>query len=274
MARDLTDRTIVITGASAGIGWHTALEAARAGMHPILAARRTERLEKLAELVRQIGRDPLVVSADVAKDEDVDRLVERTMAKYERLDVMFANAGYGGILPVETMTDLEQRHMFEVNYFGTVRCCRAAIPPMKAAGGGHIVISSSIVARVGIPYHTTYAATKAAQDALATGMRLELEPYRIDVSCLYPVGTKTEFFEVAARVGGRQTLSEHTPELFMQRPEHVARRVVRGLRKPQLEIWPARWARYAAGIATMMPRLTRLALRRHAENDRQALPDR
>jgi len=268
MARDLTDQTIVITGASAGIGAATAVEAARAGMHVVLAARRQDKLDAVAEQVRQIGRRALAVTCDVGRDDDVQQLVDRTMETFGRLDVMFANAGYGFLQPIATLDDDAHRRIFEVNYFGTVRCIKAALPIMQHQQRGHLVITSSIVGRVGLPFYSHYSATKAAQDGLATGLRLEVEPDGIDVTTVYPIGTKTEFFEVSASIGGRDAISENTPEAFMQTPRHVARRIVHALRRPCPEVWPARWAHLGSSFACLMPRFTRWALRKHADKDR------
>ena len=268
MARDLNDKIIVITGASAGIGAATAVEAATAGMHAVLAARREAELDAVADQVRRIGREALVVPCDVASDVDVQRLADAAVERFGRIDVMFANAGYGFLKPIADLNDEDHRRIFDVNYFGTVRCVKAAIPVMRTQGGGHLVITSSIVGRVGLPFYAHYSATKAAQDALATALRLEVEPHRIDVTCVYPIGTKTEFFEVSAKIGGRDSISENTPDMFMQSPRHVARRIVGALRRPCPEVWPARWAHFASSMACLCPRVTRWALRKHADKDR------
>lgn len=271
MTKKLTDQVIVITGASAGIGAATAVAAARAGMHVVLAARREDKLRQVAELVRATGRQALVVPCDVANDADVRLLVDQTMAQFGRLDVMFANAGYGFMAGIESLSDADHRAIFETNYWGTVRCIREALAVMKRQHSGHILITSSIVGRVGLPFYAHYSATKAAQDALATGLRLELEPYGIDVSTVYPIGTKTEFFDVSAKMAGRDGIRENTPRFLMQTPEHVARRIMGCLRRPSPEVWPARWSHGASSLACLFPRMTRMALRQHARKDRDLL---
>jgi len=270
MSRDLTDQVVVITGASSGIGAATAIEAARAGMHVVLSARRAEPMRGLADEIRSLGREALVVPTDVAEDDQVYNLVERTLEEFGRLDVMFANAGYGFMKAVADLDEANHRRIFEVNYYGTVRCIRAALPAMRRAGRGHIVITSSIVARVGLPYYAAYSATKAAQDVLATALRLELEPDHIDVTAVYPVGTKTEFFEVSAQIGGHDPISDNTPAWLMQSAEHVARRVTRALRRPCAEVWPSRLSHLGASLACLFPGMTRWALRQHARRIRKA----
>ncbi|MCG8615309.1 MAG: SDR family oxidoreductase, partial [Desulfobacterales bacterium] len=211
MARELKDKVMVITGGSAGIGAATAVAGARAGMKVVIAARRDEALERVAARVREAGGEVLTVVCDAASDADVSALAEQTVERFGGMDVMFANAGYGLFMPVEHMTDEATRRIFEVNYYGTIRCVKAAVPLMRKRGGGHVVITSSIVGRVGLPFYAQYSATKAAQDALGTGLRVELEPDGIDVSVLYPIGTKTEFFEVSAKLGDREEVLENTP---------------------------------------------------------------
>jgi short-subunit dehydrogenase len=269
MPRDLRDEVIVITGASSGIGAATALEAARAGMHAVLAARRADRLEAVAEQVREAGPEALAVATDVSDPAQVDALVQQTLARFDRLDVLFANAGYGAVVPFEEMSRVDHRRMFDVNYFGTVYSVQAVLPAMRRQGSGHIVITSSIAGRVGLPYNAAYSASKSAQAALAMGLRHELDVENIDVTTVYPISTRTEFFDVAAGTAGLGEPRENTPAHFVQSGEHVARRVVGALRRPRPEVWPAGWAGWASGLALLMGPLTRRALRRHAERDRR-----
>lgn len=271
MARDLTDQIIIITGASAGIGAATAVEAAKAGMHVVLAARRLDRLKAVAREVEQTGRQTLAIETDVADEAAVRRMVDQTVERFGRVDVMFANAGVGYLTGTETMDRQRERQMWEVNYFGTMHCLRAVLPLMRQQRSGHLVITSSIVGRIGLPYHTAYSATKSAQDTMAMGLRLEVEPFGIEVTTVHPITTRTEFFDVSAAVNGQADGAHHTPKGPMQTPQHVARRVIAALRKPIPEVWPHRLSRIGAGLALLMPGMTRRALRKHANKDRKTL---
>ena len=95
---------------------------------------------------------------------------------------------------------------------------------------------------------------------------------QIDVSCVYPVTTDTEFFEVSASIGRREPGKVHAPGKFVQSPQTVARAIMRCLRKPKPEVWPAPLLRWGAGLALLMPRLTQRSLVRHAKKDRKRLP--
>ncbi|MAE59886.1 MAG: hypothetical protein CMJ49_00865 [Planctomycetaceae bacterium] len=272
MARQLNSKVIVITGASSGIGAATAIQAAEAGMKVVLAARRADRLQAVADQIHAAGGESLVIPTDVARDDDVAQLTDRTLESFGRIDAMLANAGYGFLNAVDATSDDAHRRIFETNYWGTVRCVRSVIPIMQQQRSGHILIVSSIVGRIGLPYHAAYSATKSAQDTLAMGLRVELAFDQIDVSCVYPVTTDTEFFEVSASIGRREPGQVHAPGKFVQSPQTVARAIMRCLRKPKPEVWPAPLLRWGAGLALLMPRLTQRSLVRHAKKDRKRLP--
>lgn len=263
MARDLRDKVIVITGGSSGIGAATAIACAKAGMDVVVAARRVEKLEQVARQVEALGRSALAVPCDVGRDQDVNDMVRQTLDRFGRLEVLFANAGYGLFSSVLDTTDEQARAIFETNFFGTVRAIRAAAPVMLNAGGGHVVICSSAASEVALPMYGWYAATKAAQDSIGGALRAELAGRGIDVTTVHPIGTRSEFFE---QVDERSSLARaglNTPGLMMHTPEQVARAVVHALRRPKPEVWPAAASRFAVAIVTAFPRLGAWAMRRH-----------
>ena len=260
VSRNLHNRVIVITGASSGIGAATAVACAHAGMDVVLAARRESRLIQVADQIRQIGRRSLPVVCDVDRTDDVNRLVQRTVDEFGRLDVMFANAGFGIVANVLDTTDSMIRAIFETNFYGTLRCVHAAVPVMRQSpvtlDGGHILICSSCVSEISLPMYSAYCATKAAQDAIAQSLRAELADQKIDVTSVHPVTTRTEFFERAIEKspGGQRRTGPHN--IFVQSPQRVAKLVVRGLRRPCPEIWPSLSVRFALAVCTAFPRLT------------------
>lgn len=268
MSRNLTDKLIVITGASSGIGAATAVACASAGMDVVLAARRVEKLEDVAQQVRSLGRRALAVACDVNRDDDVAGLFERAWDGFGRVDVVFANAGYG-LFGTVMETDLQaHREMFETNYYGTLRTLREAVPCLKKTGDGlsQLLICSSVVSEVGIPMFSAYCATKAAQDSVAGAMRAELSDEGIHVTSVHPVGTSTEFGKQAREHSGDNAASKresNTPKAFEQTAEHVAGKIVAAIRRPIPEVWPSPLSRYAAALTTASPRLAAWVMRRH-----------
>ncbi|HEY2669670.1 MAG TPA: SDR family oxidoreductase [Rugosimonospora sp.] len=224
-SRDLTGTVVAITGASAGIGREAARQLVEAGASVALSARRADRLD---ELVAELGADRAVaVAGDVRLAADNQRLVDAALARFGRLDSLVANAGigaYGGILDG---TDEELVEMIETNFTGTMWSVRAAVPAMLAAGGGDVVIVSSVAGLRGGADEAVYAGTKFAQMGLAGSIDRELREKGIRVSTINPAGVHTEFAIGRGRTEGEPWLDE------VLRPEDVAAAIVTVLRQPR-----------------------------------------
>jgi short-subunit dehydrogenase len=258
---DLAGKPIAITGASSGIGRATAIACARAGMPVVVAARRLDRLESVVQEIRAAGGRAEAIAADVSREADCRAVVDRTVDAFGSIYAVFANAGYGLEKPVLECSEAELRAIFESNFWGTLHTVRPALERMLPAKSGHVLICSSCLSKIGMPFHAAYTATKAAQDHFARALRLELRATGVHVSSVHPIGTRTEFFDQSEeRSGGRR--APRPPSFFMQPPERVANAVVRCLRRPKGEVWtslPSRLA-FAAGVA--FPRLTDALLSR------------
>lgn len=257
-ARSLQEKVIVITGASSGIGAATATACARAGMRVVLAGRRAALLaEQVARIEAEVGTGrALAVGCDVIREAQVRALFEQTRHAFGRIDAVLANAGYGLERPVLQTGEAEHRAIFECNYFGTVRTLQLAWPHLKAAPEGlrHLLVTSSILSEIAPATLGAYAATKAAQDALACALRVELRQAGGQVTSIHPATTRTEFFEQADRRSGGDG-QVHLPWMA-QSPEHVAGRIVAVLRRPRPEVWPLPGGRWAVALATAFPRLS------------------
>lgn len=263
MARiDLTGRPIAITGGSSGIGEATAVECARAGMPVAIGARRVHRLREVADRIRAGGGSAVEVEMDVNNPEDCERLVEATVGEFGSIYAVYANAGYGLEKAVHETTNDQFRAIFETNFFGSLNVVRPALERMRGAGEGHVLLCSSCLAKMTIPYYSAYSATKAAQSHVGRAMRLELEPEGIHVSVVHPIGTRTEFFNNVKQQNGGKPLVQHTPERFVQSAERVARATVRALRRPRPEVWTSLFVRFGMSMCTMFPALADLGTRK------------
>ena len=254
MARNLDGMVVLITGASSGIGAALARELHGRGARLALNARREERL---AELNAEVGGEALVLPGDVSDEAACRELVEKTAGHFGRLDTLVANAGYGLAKPVDETTREEMQRMFAVNVFGTHDCARFAAEvmkkqPVRDGYRGQIMMTSSGAARRGLPFAGAYSATKAAQLSLAEAMRVELKPRKIAVTSVHPIGTSTEFFDVAER-GGSVKIAGVGPRSKQQSPELVARKMADAIRKPTREVWTSRATRLALGINSVLP---------------------
>lgn len=225
----LKRRVALITGASSGIGCETALAFARDGTHIIAVARRAERLAELERAVAALppGHGEIVTfSADVTDAEALRRAVEQGIARFGRLDILVANAGIGHR---GSIADAEWSHLERVlrtNIDGVLHSVRAAVPAMRASGGGHIVTVSSVMAGMVAPYAATYAASKAFVTSMAHSLRLELEADNIHVTDVLVGRTHTEFNE--KRLGDGKRTGQGVPTMT---PDAVAAAIVRATRQ-------------------------------------------
>jgi NADP-dependent 3-hydroxy acid dehydrogenase YdfG len=223
--RDLSGSVIAITGATAGIGAAAARMLVAEGARVALGGRRTERLEALVE---ELGEANAVgVTVDVRNPADNQRLIDAAVERWGRLDSVVPNAGlgrYGGILDISD-DDLDE--MMGSNYDGTVWTVRAAVPALLAAGGGDIVIVSSVAGLRGGGDEAVYAGTKFAQVGLAGALDRELRERGIRVTAICPAGVETEFAIGHGRTEGDPALADYL------RPEDVAFAVVTVLKQPR-----------------------------------------
>ncbi|MGD9692504.1 MAG: SDR family NAD(P)-dependent oxidoreductase [Phycisphaerales bacterium] len=276
MAKELSGLPILITGAGTGIGRATALACARAGMPVLAMGRRMEPLKALAEegaRLRDVSGAPagriVPYAGDVTSEEACAGAVEACRREFGGLYAAFANAGYGVERAIHEMSDRELRDIFECNFFGTMHTLRPAIPLMKEAGRGHALICSSCVSKFTLPFYGAYSATKAAQNHIARAMRLELRPYGIHVSSVHPVGTRTEFFDVVQKRSEAAKLVSHGPDWVLQRPERVARAIVKCLRRPRAEVWTSAPVRLGMAMAMPFPGVSDRVIRKMVEERRR-----
>lgn len=256
-----TSQVVLITGASAGIGYATALAFARRGSHVIATARRAERLAALADAVNALPSphgDILTVTADVTNADDMQNAVTQGIAKFGRLDVLVANAGLGqrGPLADAPWDDIEI--VLRTNIDGVLHSIRAVIPALRQSGGGQIVLISSVGAQVAMPYATTYGATKAFVSSLACSLRLELEADHIGISDMLIGRTETEFN--ASRRGSARSNSN----LPAMSAEKVAASIVKAVDRKQQTVVLRPFDRLILLGNTLMPWLiARLAKRQY-----------
>ncbi len=260
----LQEQVVIITGASSGIGAATAVELARSGAKVVLAARRRDKLESVADRCRQVagqsGGEALALDCDVSQRVQVDRLVTAAVEKFGRLDVMLANAGYGFLAKIHEATEEQFDDIMQTNVKGTWYAMQAAAAVMLKqdphgngkARRGHIIAVSSGAARRSMPLYGIYSMTKAAQLSLCEAMRVELKPEGIYVSSVHPLTTSTEFFDVAT-TKSRFKSQGVGPS---QSAETVARKIASLIRRPRPELWPMPLSGYSLAMSAALPRVS------------------
>jgi NADP-dependent 3-hydroxy acid dehydrogenase YdfG len=188
-------KVALITGASSGMGAATAVRLARDGARIVLAARRADRLEQVADQVRQAGGEAVVVPTDTSEHEQVRALVARALEAFGRIDVVFNNAGLMRVAPIEKLTVAEIDQMVKVNVLGVMYVLKEVVPVLKRQDSGIIINVSSVLGRKTRSTAWVYAATKWAVTAANEGLREELVGTKVRVCAIQPGVVDTELFE-------------------------------------------------------------------------------
>jgi short-subunit dehydrogenase len=185
-ARAFFKKTVIITGASSGLGRSLAVELARAGANLTLFSRNEGGLRETEKLCRELGATSLVVTGDVRKPEDCKRLIELAISQYGSLDYLVASAGVSMWAKFEEVSDISIFHkVMETNYLGAVYSTYYALPHLRKSKG-MIVVISSIQGKIGVPFHTGYVASKHALQGFFSSLSSELDGSGVDVLMVLP----------------------------------------------------------------------------------------
>jgi len=229
---DLRDKVAIVTGASSGIGEAIAEALAQRGARVALAARRTERLEALAARLQQTPLDAqtLVVPCDVRVPEDAERLVQTTLDRWGRLDILIANAGFGYRAPIVEGDVTRWKDLLDTNVYGLLLTLKYGVRPMLAQRSGHVIVTSSVAGRVVTPGGGAYCGSKAAATAIAEALRMEVARDGVRVTTIEPGVVISEFQQVAEYAPGiLENMLKGAQPLV---PADIARTVIFALQQP------------------------------------------
>ena len=246
--------SILITGATAGIGRTTALYLVDRGHHVIASGRRADELARLAADARGKAGRLDTVALDVTAPDSIAaavRAVEQLTGE-RGLDVLINNAGFGVLGPTSEIADAEMRRNYETNVFGLMNVIRAVLPAMRARRSGRIINVSSVGGRLTLPYFGVYNSTKYAVESLSDALRYELRPFGVDVVLIEPGVIRTNF-EATAVAGiaaytttpyaapmARYEQMSRVADRFASAPIVVAEAIGRAVIAPDVEPTPVR----------------------------------
>ena len=186
------DWVVLITGASTGIGRSTAINFAKEGAKVVLVSRSKDKLDKVADEIREFTENVLVIPTDVTSKDQVDEAVEKTILKFGRIDFLFNNAGSSHVGKIDDEDFIEKaREIIEADYFGKIYFIKAVLPIMKSQGSGNIMNMSSVVGRKAFPNFGAYSSIMHAITGLNASLRQELVGTGINVSIIHPALTQT-----------------------------------------------------------------------------------
>lgn len=193
MTELLKGKVAMVTGASRGIGRATALTLARAGAGVVVTARTEPELVDLVERVQRFGGEALAVTADLTREEDVNRLKVAALDRFGQVDVLVNNAGVGKYGPLSTLSAADYDWMMNTNMRSSFLCTAAFMPEMLDRKQGWIVFVASVAGLKGLPHESVYCATKFAQIGFAQALDYETREQGVKVSVVAPGGVHTSF---------------------------------------------------------------------------------
>ena len=215
-----SNKVVLITGASSGIGRGLALELARRGARAGLLARRGDLLREVVEEIQSHGGKAIALPADVTDANAVRAAAGKLRNEFGPIDLLIANAGIGATTAARNLEPEGVAQIFNVNVIGVVNCVTAVIPQMIERGHGQLAVISSLAAYRGLPKSAAYCSSKAAISSLFESLRLDLQPQGIDVTIIHPGFIKTQL------TAGRQAKLP-----FLLEVDEAANRMIRAIEK-------------------------------------------
>ena len=258
------DKVVLITGASSGIGEELAVQLARAGARLALAARRGDRLAQVRERIAAVGgAEPLIVVCDVTLDGDPPRAVAETLAHWNRLDIVIANAGFGVVGPFAKLSLEDYRRQFETNVFGVLRTLQAALPAVLASQG-QLVIIGSVAGWTASPGASPYAMSKFAVRALANSITPELALLGVRVTLLSPGFVESDIRRVDNQGRLHAEAAEPIPRWLVVGRDRAVAQMLRAIARGQREMVITGHGKLFVALERFFPWVLRAAARRMA----------
>ena len=246
---DFSNKVVVITGASSGIGEASAVEFAKRKSSIVLVARRKENLESVAKNLAKYGNEILVCQCDVSKWHEVEQMSKTVLDKFGKIDILVNNAGfaiYGSVLELK-IEEIESQ--METNYFGMVYCIKAFLPKMLEQKTGHIVNVASVAGSFGLPGIASYCASKFAMLGFSEGLYHELKGTGVGITIVSPIMVRTDFFNHPSF----KSMPKYSPTSLSSKT--VAKAIVKAATSPRLEIIIPSFVRGAVWLKHTIPYL-------------------
>jgi len=234
LPKTFENKVALITGASSGIGAALSQVLADQGASLVLMARRSELLKELSEKIEKKGGKAIEAVGDVTQENDLEKTVELARAKFGKLDILIANAGFGVIGKFEKLSLEDYRKQFETNVFGLMRTVKAGLPALKESRGT-LVLTGSVSSHISSPEASPYSMSKFAVRALAEALYVELAPAGISVVLISPGFVDSQIRRVDNQGKFRGEQKDPIPQWLQMSAENAAKAIAKAIRKKKRE---------------------------------------
>lgn len=251
MSRFFKNKTVIVTGASSGIGAQLSRQLLQAGANVILCARSEDKMKNVVESL-QISPDKyLIISVDFSAKPDFENIVKSILAKFPTVDIILNNAGIAQKSLVQETSEEVERRVMEVNYFANINFTKALLPHFIANKSGHIVGISSILGEIGLPFVAPYCASKHALNGYYNGLRYDVEKHNIDVSIVSPGFIKTDITKKSLTGDGKRHEQDSVAQEKGMEASICAQRILQKVAKKKRQS-------YVGGLELLMPKFATL----------------
>jgi len=253
----MNNKTVVITGASSGLGKATALAFARRGWQIAVADINQERGDKAVEEIKALGSQAFFQHCNVTKSEDIQALHDRCLEEWPQIDVLINNAGIVSALgAIDKVPMVEWQRAMDINLMGVVRGCSIFARTFKEQGAGHIVNIASIAGLITIPGMGSYSASKAAVVSVSEMLRAELKHKNIGVTVVCPSLFRTNLSESLMNAKeGQQEVIDQQMEKSSMTAEDIAEKIVSAVKANQFMLLPHKTSWFHWGVKRLSPSL-------------------
>lgn len=271
--KNLTDRVVMVTGATSGIGKACALAFADEGCDLVICGRRESLLDEVAGQIKAKGRRVLAVPVDVGKEEDVKAMAEKAFAEFGKVDIAFSNAGIALNAQTHLLEKADWEKVMNTNMYGAVHVIRYFVRPMVERREGHLVVNSSGFGLTGAPYNTLYATSKFALVGMTECLRAEVAQYNVGVTTLCGGVVNTDIFTNAELKGFSEKSRDALKYFKGMAPEKFAQIVIKAVKKNKGFLITDGMTKYSYAFKRMSPALFDVWIRQMARYSKRFLED-
>lgn len=251
MSRFFQNKTVVVTGASSGIGAELSVQLLRAGANVILCARSENKMKNLVENLEVSPDKYLILPVDFSRTPDFENIVQSIVSKFPKVDILINNAGIAQKSLVQETSEEVERRVMEVNYFANINFTKALLPHFIANKSGQVVGISSILGEIGLPFVAPYCASKHAINGYYNGLRYDVEKHNIAVSIVSPGFIKTDITKKSLTGDGKSHEQDSIAQEKGMEASVCARRILQKVAKKKRQS-------YVGGLELLMPKFALL----------------